>query len=129
VRRVKGPFSRDTNVRIDSTVIEQRTLPVLFRLFDRDQDEQLNLAEVASMNCSLLELAQFSGDQQPPMASTTAKLKCSLADETAVTLNDFLGWCTNEPLIDRLIQLLGEVACVIFGLRPSSGAEEVTMVK
>ena len=42
---------------------------------------------------------------------------------------DFLTWCSTDPLIEELIGLTFQVCHVVLGLKPSTKQEEITIVK
>ncbi|CAF2153210.1 unnamed protein product [Rotaria magnacalcarata] len=43
--------------------------------------------------------------------------------------DDFINWCSKDPLIQELLELIFQISDVVLGLRPSSKQDEITIVK
>ncbi|CAF1168615.1 unnamed protein product [Adineta steineri] len=103
----------------------------LFRVFDRDHDGILNYSDVIYMTSCLIEVSQFVSipnihSKTSPEVYTAEILP---TNDSVLKPGDFLIWCQKDGLLIELLDLIFQTCHVIFGLRPLSQQDEVTIVK
>ncbi|CAF1053304.1 unnamed protein product [Adineta steineri] len=103
----------------------------LFRVFDRDHDGILNYSDVTYMTSCLIEVSQFVSipnihSKTSPEVYTAEILP---TNDSVLKPGDFLIWCQKDGLLIELLDLIFQTCHVIFGLRPLSQQDEVTIVK
>ncbi len=83
------------------------------------------------MTSCLIEVAQFNYVPNVHINTSTEIYADMILpkNESILKLEDFLTWCQTDRLVIELLDLIFQICHVVFGLRPSSQQDEVTIVK
>ncbi|CAF0759373.1 unnamed protein product [Adineta ricciae] len=111
----------------------------LFRVFDRDHDGRLERSDIIHMCSCLIDVAQFvyafsiHMNDSPDLYADNILQKNENNNQSSqmkfFNQQDFLTWCSTDPLIEELIGLTFQVCHVVLGLKPATKQEEITIVK
>ena len=102
-----------------------------FKIFDRDADGILSSAEVEAMVDRLEEVGglEASSGLAPAAQAKDILARYAKRQPDSLTLEDFLLWAKDRPLVGQLLSLLHEIAHVVLGLTPQSKQTEGDIVK